>query len=195
LRFLGQLRDVSIGIDYNYFRDYDAATGRFVESDPIGLAAGINTYTYVGNPISMIDPLGLLCRRGERILSEHSFKVIDKKYIIGELTVPFIGQVHGGLGLGPEPSRRAPGWRPGIGPSLSWDIVYFKWRRYEVHKGWNETNWFSRKYYCTADDPCRQPKEWVEIRPDGIEQDSSLDIHREWEYVGMFPSGYNIATP
>jgi RHS repeat-associated protein len=60
LRYPGQYYQAETALSYNYFRDYDNVVGRYVESDPIGLSAGVNTYAYVGgNPISYADPLGL----------------------------------------------------------------------------------------------------------------------------------------
>jgi RHS repeat-associated protein len=61
LRFPGQYYQAETGLNYNYFRDYDPQTGRYIESDPIGLYAGsYSTYSYAnGNPVSHIDPTGL----------------------------------------------------------------------------------------------------------------------------------------
>jgi len=59
LRFPGQYYDQETGLSYNYFRDYDAGTGRYVESDPIGLDGGLGTYLYaLNNPNTFVDPTG-----------------------------------------------------------------------------------------------------------------------------------------
>ncbi len=59
LRFPGQYADAESGLSYNYFRDYDSAIGRYVESDPLGLRGGLNTYSYAGaNPVMLFDEDG-----------------------------------------------------------------------------------------------------------------------------------------
>lgn len=65
LRFPGQQFDAVTGLHYNYFRDYQAESGRYVQSDPIGLDGGINTYSYVASsPVDDTDATGERSRAG-----------------------------------------------------------------------------------------------------------------------------------
>ncbi|WP_338339866.1 RHS repeat-associated core domain-containing protein [Xanthomonas euvesicatoria] len=60
MRFPGQRFDAASGFNQNYFRDYDAAAGRYGQSDPIGLRGGLNSYSYANSrPFFSSDPFGL----------------------------------------------------------------------------------------------------------------------------------------
>ncbi|PRC92382.1 RHS repeat-associated core domain-containing protein [Solimicrobium silvestre] len=55
----GSSLDAETNLFYNYHRNYDPNSGRYIESDPIGLNGGISTYGYVkGKPNQYIDPFG-----------------------------------------------------------------------------------------------------------------------------------------
>ncbi len=65
LRFPGQYADKETNLHYNMARDYGPESGRYFQSDPIGLQGGLNTYAYVnGNSLSRTDPTGLFDESG-----------------------------------------------------------------------------------------------------------------------------------
>ncbi|MCT2591451.1 DUF6531 domain-containing protein [Streptomyces sp. N2-109] len=72
LRFPGQYADPETGLNHNYFRYYDPETARYLTPDPIGLAGGYAPHSYVPNPFTWLDPLGLslldVTKNGVRIV-------------------------------------------------------------------------------------------------------------------------------
>ena len=73
LRLPGQYYDSETQTHYNYQRDYDPESGRYLTADPIGLTGGTNLYAYVtNNPLALMDP------RGESIFSWLGKKAAQK---------------------------------------------------------------------------------------------------------------------
>jgi RHS repeat-associated protein len=87
LRFPGQYYQAETGLNYNYHRDYDAAVGRYRQSDPIGLRGdSFSTYAYVGgDPISVNDPSG-------------------NDPVIGATVGLIAGTIYGALGAAADPN-------------------------------------------------------------------------------------------
>ncbi|ECB1182872.1 sugar-binding protein, partial [Salmonella enterica subsp. enterica serovar Telelkebir] len=59
--FMGQWQDEESGLWYNLHRYMDSRTGQYLSQDPLKLGGGLNTQSYVHDPVGWCDPLGLKC--------------------------------------------------------------------------------------------------------------------------------------
>ncbi|WP_330304943.1 MULTISPECIES: DUF6531 domain-containing protein [unclassified Streptomyces] len=109
LRFPGQYYDPETGLHYNYFRHYDPDTARYVTPDPLGLAPAPNPTTYVHNPLTWVDYLGLAPGCEDFFPIYRTPKVKDAEY----------EKLHG-----PNPANHQPGVDIG-GGVISDGLIYF----------------------------------------------------------------------
>jgi len=83
---------------YNYFRDFDPSAGRYIESDPIGLFVGTNTYAYASSqPLGAVDPRGL-----------------------ASFPLPGFDPGRVSCAMSPDPGACMPSWAP---PSCFWSCM------------------------------------------------------------------------
>ncbi|MGE0278703.1 MAG: RHS repeat-associated core domain-containing protein [Nitrospiraceae bacterium] len=116
LRLPGQRYDAETGLHYNYYRDLDPSLGIYLQSDPIGLFGGINTFMYaLGMPLTNADPRGLEVEVGVRPfypvelpLVRHCFVRFNKS---NSDTLSFSNE-----GVTPDPNPGAGTYSPAVGP-------------------------------------------------------------------------------
>jgi RHS repeat-associated protein len=116
LRFPGQYHDEETGFHYNWYRYYDVSSGRYLQSDPIGLTGGIDLYGYVLNdPLNLIDPDG-------RIVPQLIGGVVGGGY--GYYTGGFQGALVGGA-AGVLSTIPIPGINPILGGAVASGVAGF----------------------------------------------------------------------
>ena len=130
-------------LHYNYFRTYDPSTGRYIESDPIGLRAGLNTFGYVGaSPLGFVDSLGLFRQKecfhyylgtGRQLYRD------ERKTFLYSFNIPG-AEVAMAPGIDPGKGGRNPKPAPDIVPTRFWVERWDVWRVdvYEVINTWED---------------------------------------------------------
>jgi len=132
-RFPGQWYDIESRLHYNYFRYYAPGLGRYIQSDPVGLAGGLNTYGYGSrNPLRYTDPFGLWSAGGSVFWGWGGGLLLGEDACGGFLTLQFGGgyQLSGGY----YPSGTRPGGddgclcEPGVSGGLFGNVeANFPW--------------------------------------------------------------------
>jgi RHS repeat-associated protein len=81
-RLLGQYHDEETGLCYTRFRYFEAATGRWLSPDPLGILGGLNLLAFNGSPTVAVDPWGLECELPHGFTDREQFEqfraIVDK---------------------------------------------------------------------------------------------------------------------
>lgn len=207
LGFPGMYRDKETGTFYNFFRDYDPRTGRYVQSDPIGLGSGdLNTYGYVRSaPLGLVDPLGLwpICKvtsYGAWAASGGPYKKNDAS---SKMFSGFETKVDGGDGSG-GPSPSAPDgsspWAPKICATLKIRFTIFE--VFYVNLKYDLFQNYARDvgYECTNEECGKTTTNFYtlpEIDPRILQNVSKSEIQREpWKsYMLSMPNPVCLPGP
>lgn len=200
LRLAGQYFDAETGLHYNYMRDYDPATGRYVQSDPLGFTGGLNHYAYAMlNPLNRLDADGQLApliipliQQGVRMAGQAYLRCLGQCLAAAGVSVAVDAAVEAlmgncdGVGLGDEFAEVAGNcataclnplnWRAG----KKWDI---KKKRREGDFTRSQKNKFKEKNATEngGENKCVDCNKVVKPKPSTKEgtPDDQLQIHHD----------------
>jgi len=209
LRLPGQYFDAETGLHYNYRRDYDPATGRYVEADPIRQAGGLNVFIYAANyPTARSDPAGLRSLRdfcipmGLEVPRIESMIPMDAE-IPGKIITMSVGASDLQItGVGPSVD-----WTPrhgppsmGYGVDANVGVGMYILQEWTMRKG-HRNKWIQEMaYWCIPNDrrngQCLRPDESgyrdLRVVSRWDEDDFQDTIEQRWSYE---PSGYRVNLP
>lgn len=100
VRFAGQYYAAEAGNVYNFHRNFDPSTGRYLQSDPIGLKGGISTYSYTeSNPLGTVDPLGLAGEKYEYQRVNPTPQMLEAEELLTKLATQAANKVDAECGI------------------------------------------------------------------------------------------------